>query len=352
MRAALSARIRIKEEKMLASDIRMLPGADLGLTLLGLGCAQMGNLYRVTAREEVQSAFDAAWNAGIRYFDTAPYYGHTRSERRLGALLTERPRTEYVVSTKAGRLLVPDAEIGQEANGFVAPLPFRPVFDYTHDGILRAFDESCQRLGIIDPDIIYIHDIGSAQHGVLHDHYWQQITAGGGFKALLRLRDEKGVRAVGLGVNEWPVIQAAMDHIDVDVAMLAGRYTLLEQDSLSFLDLCHRRKTAIVVAGVYNSGILAGNRKFNYADAPTELVTRVECLTALCGRHGISQQTAALHFALAHPAVASVVVGARNGQQVTETVAFLQASVPDAFWRDLRDVGLVAAGVPLPGGDA
>lgn len=334
---------------MLASDTRTLPRGDIALTVLGLGCAQMGNLYRVTSRDEAQSAFDEAWKAGIRYFDTAPYYGHTRSERRLGTLLTDHRRSDYVLSTKAGRLLVPDSEIGPEANGFIAPLPFQPVFDYTHDGILRAFEESCQRLGIIDPDIIYVHDIGSAQHGALHDHYWQQITAGGGFKALRRLRDEKGVRAVGLGVNEWQVIQAAMDHIDLDVAMLAGRYTLLEQESLEFLNHCRERETAIVVAGVFNSGILAGNGKFNYADAPDCLVMRVRNLTELCTRHGVSLQTVALQFALAHPAVTSVVVGARTGQQIAENVAHLQGTIPPTFWSDLRQGGLIADGVPLPG---
>jgi D-threo-aldose 1-dehydrogenase len=337
---------------MLASDTRTLPNGNLALTVLGLGCAQMGNLYRVTSREEAETAFDAAWEAGIRYFDTAPYYGHTRSERRLGTLLTDHPRSEYVVSTKAGRVLEPDATVGPEANGFIAPLPFRPVFDYTHDGILRAFDDSCQRLGIIDPDILYIHDIGRAQHGELHDHYWHQITTGGGFRALRRLREEKGVRAIGLGVNEWPVIRAAMDHVDIDVAMLAGRYTLLEQESLAFLNHCLDRKTAIVIAGVYNSGILAGNRKFNYADAPEELVARVEGLDEHCRRHGVSLQTSALRFALAHPAVASVVVGARNGRQIAENVDFLQAPVPDAFWKDLREAGLVSDEAPLPFSEA
>lgn len=334
---------------MLAIPKRPLPRQQLSLTAIGLGCAQMGNLYRVTPQAEAQGAFDAAWQAGIRYFDTAPYYGHTRSERRLGTMLTDHPRSEYTISTKVGRVLVPDGSLGPEENGFIAPLPFRPVFDYTHDGIMRSFEDSCQRLGIIDPDIIYVHDIGGMQHGAAHFHYWDQITTGGGFRALERLRSEGAVRAVGLGVNEWQVIRDAMQHLDLDIAMLAGRYTLLEQESLGFLDHCLREGMAIAAAGVFNSGILAGNRKFNYAEAPEALLQTVARIEAVCARHGVSLQAAAIQFVLAHPAVATVVLGARNAAQVTDNVARCNETIPDAFWSDIREQGLVAEGAPLPG---
>lgn len=327
---------------------RKLPLADLSTSVMGLGCAQMGNLYRVTPYEEAKGAFDAAWNRGVRYFDTAPHYGHSRSELRLGTMLGDKPRREFVVSTKVGRLMVPDANIGEEANGFISPLPFRGVYDYSHDGILRSFEDSQKRLGVIDPDILYIHDIGPVTHGEKDTLYWSQLTDGGGFKALARLRDEGSTKAVGLGVNEWDVIARAMDVFDVDVAMLAGRYTLLEQGSRDFLDRCAQVGTAIVIAGPFNSGILAGNRKFNYDDAPSELLARVETLQQVCDSFSVNLQAAALQFPLAHPAVVSVVSGARNAAQVDANADWFEETIPADFWAELKARGLIDADAALP----
>ncbi|MBB4008741.1 aldo/keto reductase [Allorhizobium taibaishanense] len=327
---------------------RKLPRADLSTSIMGLGCAQMGNLYRLTPYEEAKGAFDAAWDRGVRYFDTAPHYGHSRSELRLGTMLGDKPRGEFVVSTKVGRLMVPDATIGEEANGFVAPLPFRGVYDYSHDGILRSFEDSQKRLGVIDPDILYIHDIGPVTHGEKDAHYWSQLTDGGGFTALARLRDEGATKAVGLGVNEWEVIARAMDVFDVDVAMLAGRYTLLEQGSRGFLDRCTKAGTAIVVAGAFNSGILAGNRKFNYDEAPSELLARVETLQQVCDSYSVNLQAAALQFPLAHPAVVSVVSGARNASQLNANADWIEEAIPADFWAELKARNLVDAEAVLP----
>ena len=337
---------------MKVSDKRKLPKRPVDLTLMGLGCAQMGNLYRLTPYEEAKGAFDAAWQGGIRYFDTAPYYGHTRSERRLGTMLTDHERADYKVSTKAGRVMVPDASVGPEENGFVAPLPFRPVFDYSYDGILRSFEASQQRLGIVDPDVLYVHDIGSAQHDEQHDYYWAQLTAGGGFRALDSMRDQGLVSAVGLGVNEWQVIQDAMQVFDVDVAMLAGRYTLLEQESLPFMDGCAKAGTAIVIAGAFNSGILAGNRKFNYDDATPEIMARVEALEKACLDFDVKIQAAALQFPLAHTAAVSVVSGARNASQITSNIAWFEEVIPAEFWLELRARGLVCEAAPFPSSEA
>lgn len=333
---------------MKASDIRKLPKSGLGLTALGLGCSQMGSLYKVMSYDQARGTFGAAWQAGIRYFDTAPYYGHTRSERRLGTMLTEHGISGYTVSTKVGRLMMPDDIVGAEENGFVEPLPFRPVFDYSHDGILRSFDASRHRLGLNRIDILYVHDIGRAQHGDRHEHHWHQLTKGGGFDALDRLRREGAVTAVGLGVNEWEVVRDTMAVFDLDVAMLAGRYTLLEQGSLPLLDACARNGTAIAVAGVFNSGILAGNGKFNYADAPPELLERTRALRDLCTEAGVCLQAAALQFPMAHPAVVSVVVGARDAAQIDSNVAWFEEPLPDGLWQHLRERRLVAEAAPLP----
>lgn len=334
---------------MQVSDRRILPRKGLPLTAFGLGCAQMGGLYKATSYAEAEGAFIAAWDAGIRYFDTAPYYGYTRSERRLGTMLAEKERRSFIVSTKAGRLMVPDATIGADESGWVAPLPFRPTYDYSYDGIWRSFEDSLQRLGLAHIDILYVHDIGRVTHGDQHDHYWSQLTSGGGFRALNELRDAGAVDAIGLGVNEWEVVADAMQECDLDCTMLAGRYTLLEQADFAFLDECVKRGHAIVAAGPFNSGVLAGNGKFNYGDAPPEVVTRVQALAALCEEFAVPLQAAALQFPLAHPAIVSVVSGARNAAQVVSSVAWFNHPIPADFWDALRTRNLIAEGAPLPG---
>ncbi|MCW0981857.1 aldo/keto reductase [Agrobacterium sp. BT-220-3] len=337
---------------MKVSDTRKLPRRAVEVTLMGLGCAQMGNLYRVTPYEESKGAFDKAWECGIRYFDTAPFYGYTRSERRLGTMVTEHDRGEYTLSTKVGRVMVPDATVGPEEDAYIAPLPFRPVYDYSYDGILRSFEASQQRLGVLKPDILYVHDIGSYTHGEKQQHYWEQLTSGGGFRALGKLRDEGSTGAIGLGVNEWEIVRDAMDVFDIDVAMLAGRYTLLEQQSLAFMNRCAETGVAIVVAGAFNSGILAGNRKFNYADAPADIITRVDALQGVCDEVGVSLQAAALQFPLGHPASVTVVSGARNAQQLASNIEWFEQAVPDEFWAELQKRGLISEGAPVPGGKA
>lgn len=339
----------VKVPAMKVSDKRTLPHRDVEVTIMGLGCAQMGNLYRLTPYEESKGAFDKAWDSGMRYFDTAPFYGYTRSERRLGTMVTEHDRSEYTLSTKVGRVMVPDETVGPEEDTYVAPLPFRPLYDYSYDAIMRSFEASQQRLGVLKPDILYVHDIGPYTHGDKHQHYWGQLTTGGGFKALGKLRDEGSTKAVGLGVNEWEVVRDAMEVFDIDAAMLAGRYTLLEQQSLSFMNACAEKGVGIVVAGAFNSGILAGNRKFNYKDAPADLLARVDALHDVCEEMGVSLQAAALQFPLAHPASVTVVSGARNAEQLTSNIAWFEQDIPDAFWAELHRRGLIAEGSPVPG---
>lgn len=333
---------------MRAATLRTHARSQVVVSAMGLGCAQMGNLYRVMTHAEAFGAFDAAREAGLRYFDTAPFYGFTRSERRLGTLLTDLPRDGFALSTKVGRLMRPDPTIGEEEDGYVMPLPFRPVYDYTHDGVMRAFEDSQQRLGIPCPDILYVHDIGRVTHGDRHAVYWEQLTAGGGFDALARLRSEGSVKAIGLGVNEWEIIAAAIEVADLDICLLAGRYTLLEQDSLALMDDCARRGIGLVLAGAFNSGILAGGGQYNYRAAPEDITARVAALRSACSEAGVSLQAAALQFPLAHPAALSVVVGAHDAAQVRTNVAWFEESIPPGFWGGLKARGLIAEAVPVP----
>lgn len=334
---------------MHTTDLKKLPRADLQLTALGLGCSQMGGLYRSTSAREIEDVFAAAWAAGVRYFDTAPYYGYTRSEHTLGAQLANCPRSDYVVSTKVGRLLRPDASVSPGDGGWANPYPFRPDYDYSYSGIMRSFEDSQQRLGLAQIDILYVHDIGRDTHGDQHPHYWQQLTQGRGFRALDELRQSGRVKAIGLGVNEWQVVMESMQEIDLDCTMLAGRYTLLEHNCLTpFMAHCLHRGNAIVVAGPFNSGILVGNNKFNYADAPPHVVARVQALADVCREFNVPLAAAALQFPLAHPAVVSCVAGVHTADQLQQNLAWLEYPIPVALWDALRTRGLLDPDAPVP----
>ncbi|MCP3723969.1 aldo/keto reductase [Paraburkholderia sp. CNPSo 3272] len=334
---------------MNARETRILPRSGLELTALGLGCSQLGGLYRPISWAESEALVDAAWSAGLRYFDTAPYYGYTLSERRVGQALASRAREAFSLSSKVGRLMHPDAGVRPGDDGWAEPLPFRPLFDYTYGGVMRSYEDSLQRLGTSRIDILYVHDIGAMTHGDRHPYYWAQLTDGGGFRALTQLRESGAVRAVGLGVNEWEVVVDAMNELPLDVVLLAGRYTLLEQTALDpLLEACLRTETAVVVGGVFNSGVLAGNGKFNYGDAPVEVVERVQRLTDLCGRFNVPLPAAALQFPFAHPAVVSCVIGARSVAQLQQNIAWLEQPIPAQYWRALIDDGLIAADAPVP----
>jgi D-threo-aldose 1-dehydrogenase len=320
---------------------------------LGLGTAPLGGLYRDLSDEEAHATIAAAWDAGVRYFDTAPHYGHTKAEHRLGDALRRYPRSEYVLSTKVGRRFVPRTTPYDGSEGWQNPLPFQPVYDYTYDGILRAFEDSQQRLGIVDIDILLVHDIGRLTHGDDHPVYWKQLTDGGGFRALDALRTSGAIKAVGLGVNEGAVILEAMAEFDIDCALLAGRYTLLEQAVLDdLLPSCEKRGVSILLGGAFNSGILAGgvegDLKFNYGEAPREVIERVAQLEAVCRAHRVPLAAAALQFPYAHPAVATVLTGARSADELRENVASFEQPLPAALWTSLRERGLLDRRAPAP----
>jgi D-threo-aldose 1-dehydrogenase len=333
---------------MRANDQIALPRGGLQLTRLGMGCAPIGGLYQAVSEDEARAAIDTAWDLGLRYFDTAPYYGFTLSERRLGAALRSRARGEYVVSTKAGRVMLPDQRVRPGACGWAEPLPYRPHYDYSYDGIMRSHEDSLERLGIERIDILFVHDIGRATHGQLHDRYWRQLVTGGGFRALEELRGAGRVGAIGLGVNEWEVVAAAMQECSLDCTLLAGRYTLLEQGALTpFLDDCQRLGNAIVIGGPFNSGVLAGARTFDYADAPANILARVEAIAAVCREFDTPLPAAALQFPMAHPAVVSCIPGPRDVAQLRQNAAWFDLHIPAALWQALKQRGLLDERAPV-----
>ena len=311
----------------------------LPITELGLGAAQFGNLFRETSESDAESAVESAWDAGMRYFDTAPHYGLGLTERRLGGLLQQRPRDEFVISSKVGRILEPSPETANKMDDseFVVPAASVRRWDFSRDGILRSVDESLARTGLDRLDILYLHD---------PDDFWEQASTEG-INALIELREQGVVRAVGAGMNHAAPLADLIRKADVDIVMVAGRMTLLEHDALDdLLPLALERNVGVVAVGVYNSGILAedrpeGGARFNYADAPSEVLQRANALADICERHGVSLPEAAIAFPLLHPAVVSVVLGARNAEQVIGNVERYTSRVPAELWTDLHTAGLI-----------
>ncbi|RXZ47062.1 aldo/keto reductase [Agromyces binzhouensis] len=309
------------------------------LTELGFGAAQLGNLYRPTGDEEARAAVDAAWDAGIRYFDTAPHYGLGLSERRLGDALRDRPRDEFVLSTKVGRLLVPSGypEGTMDDGGFAVPATLRREWDFSRDGVRRSVEASLERLGLDRIDIAYLHD---------PDDHGEQAHAEA-IPALVELRDEGVVGAIGAGMNQSAMPAEFVARHDVDVIMLAGRYTLLEQGALDdLLPLALERGVGIVAAAVYNSGLLskprpAADATYDYGPAPADVLARANAIADVCEEFGLSLPDAAVAFPLRHPAVVSVVVGMRTADQVAGTVDRYGVAIPEEFWLALSERGLV-----------
>ena len=334
---------------------RELGSTGLPICTLGFGGAGIGNLYRELRDEDAGAAVREAFQAGVRYFDTAPFYGFGLSELRLGkALAGTQPAP--VISTKVGRRLVPtgpqDASVGRE--GYFSPRPFAPVFDYGYDAVMRSHAESLERLGAARVDILLCHDIGRMTHGESHDARMREFLDGG-YRAMRELRDSGAVRAIGLGVNEWEVCVELLACCDLDCILLAGRYTLLEQPALEkLLPLCEQRRVSIICGGPFNSGILAAGSRagagahYNYAAPPAAVLDRVRRLEESCAEYDVPLQAAALQFPLGHPAIASVVAGCANGAEARNCAALFSHPIPPAFWRALRERGLIDVRAPLP----
>jgi D-threo-aldose 1-dehydrogenase len=327
---------------------RQIGRTGLRVTELGLGCATLGGSRIGVARDAAEAIVSAAWEAGVRYVDTAPFYGVGQAERCVGDALRDRPRDEWVLSTKVGRLLRPNST-GIHPDGRHHPLPFDPIYDYSYDGLMRSFEDSFQRLGLARIDILYVHDIGVYQHGAEAHPALMRTLRDSGYRALERLRDSGAVQAIGIGVNEREVLLEAMEWGAWDAFLLAGRYTLLEQAPLDdLLPKCVAAGTSIVIGGPLNSGILAGRDTWNYNPAPPAVVERVKALAAICDAHHVPLAAAALQFPLAHPAVAAIIPGPRNAEEFRANLDLLRHPIPAALWADLRQAGLLHPDAPVP----
>lgn len=335
---------------MQSIDRRPLGRSGLLTTRLGFGSAPLGDLYERLPPDQAMATVAAAWQAGVRFYDTAPLYGHGLAELRLGAELRRHRRDDFLLSTKVGRVYRPGADPGR-SGGYVGALPFTAAYDYSYDGAMRSLEQSLLRLGVDRVDILLIHDVDVWTHGrdAIEQRFAEAMN--GAYRALEDLRRQKVVGAIGVGINEADLCARFARAGDFDCFMLAGRYTLLEQGALDdFLPLCVEKGIGILLGGVFNSGILAGGTAYNYAAASPAVVARVEALRRVCAAHGVPLATAALHFAAAHPAVASLVLGAVRPEEVQANAAALAHAVPAALWSDLRAAGLVRADAPVPGG--
>lgn len=337
-----------------ASDRRRFvtrAGRELNFTAMGFGSAPLGNYLRPLSEADCDLTVSAAWDSGMRYFDTAPLYGLGLSEMRVGRLLAQRPRNEFIVSTKVGRLLTPCAK--EEVNGFffVETPQVRFHYDYTYDGVMRSYEASLKRLGLDRVDILYVHDICGLVHGgrEASEARIQELVDEGGWRALTELRDSGAVAAIGAGVNEWEPCARLLELVDPDLFLLAGRYTLLEQVPLETLfPECARRGVRIVAGGPYNSGILAGGSTYNYAEAPAEVMTRAREIDSVCQTHGVTLPAAALQFILANPLVVSVIPGGQTARETRHNAAVLNEPIPPELWRDLKDRQLLHWQSPTP----
>lgn len=328
----------------------------LKVSTLGFGAASIGNLYKAVSDDEARNTLRATIESGINLFDTAPRYGLGLSERRVGDALRKLECSEYVISTKVGRLLTPDvlANTNQLRYEFDTPMPFDAHYDYTYDGIMRSYEDSLQRLGLASIDILLVHDIGPFTHGEKDSYYYKQLKSSG-YKALEELRKNKQIKAVGLGVNETEICERAMDLGQFDCFLLAGRYSLLEQDAINtFLPKCIEHGASIVLGGPYNSGILATGVKensspmYDYAPAPQEIVSRVASIEEVCQQYHITLAAAALQFPLAHNAVSTVIPGLGSERRVLKTVDLFNEKIPTEFWQTLKTKGLIHEDAPTP----
>ena len=327
----------------------------VALTRMGFGGAPLGNLYRKVSDEDAQSALGAAFDAGIRFFDTAPQYGLGLSEQRFGQAISRFGRDNIQLSTKVGRLLFDCAPHEVTPEAFVDVPQKRIVFDYSYDGVMRSYEDSLTRIGTQSADILLVHDVCAFSQGsqAASDAKVRELFDHGGYRALVELRDSGEIAAIGAGVNEWQVCERLLGLGDFDGFLLAGRYTLLEQDALdSFLPLCAQRDVGIILGGPYNSGILAtgavAGAKYNYDDAPADIMSRVRRIQDVCASHDTPLIAAALQFVLGHPCVKTVIPGAVSAAEVQANVALLDYSIPDGLWSDLRDQGLIRPDAPIP----
>lgn len=333
-------------------DRKRLGRVDLDLTAFGFGTAPVGNIFREIDEETSDAMFQRSWDRGIRYFDTAPMYGHGLSELRTGYSLRWKDRDEFVLSSKVGRVLKPARKQDIDYAPWTNAGRFTVEFDYSYDGTMRSFEDSLQRLNLESIDICFIHDIDRFIRGEDQPEVFRQAMDGC-WKALSRMRDQGVVKAVGVGVNEWEVCHEALVQRDFDCFLLAGRYTLLEQEPLDeFLPLCEQRGAAVVVGGGFNSGILAtgavDGAKYDYSPAPPAVLERVKRIEAVCALHEVPLPAAAMQFVVAHPVIASFIAGTRTVAQLDSNLAWFSQPIQPDFWAELKHEGLLRDDAPVP----
>ncbi|MGB0603991.1 MAG: aldo/keto reductase [Candidatus Latescibacterota bacterium] len=318
--------------------------SGLQVTRLGLGCAAIGGLYGDIPDDQATQVVHKALDLGLNLFDTAPLYGSGKSEERLGRALRDVPRDAYVLASKVGRLLVASDDDQRDGSIFDNPPPFKPVFDFSYDGVMRSFEDSLKRLGVDRIDILHIHD---------PDAHWKEAIEGA-YPALERLRSEGVISAVSAGMNQWEMLARFAREGDFDCFLLAGRYSLLDQSALDeLLPLCTEKNIGIMAGGTYNSGILAKGAKpgatYNYGEAPADIMQKAQAIEAVAERHGVDVKAAASQFVFAHPAITCIIPGTRQPARVEENFNLLIDEIPSAFWDDLRAENLVHESAPLPG---
>ena len=334
---------------------RRLGKTDMDIPQFGFGGAPLGELFTRVTDADAEATLDAAWQAGVRYFDTAPWYGRGQSEHRIGRFLYRQPRDQFVLSTKVGRVFYPPRNPAAFDTGFWAGgLHFEHRFDYGYDGIMRSYEDSLQRLGLNRIDLLVIHDLDWGHHGTdaAVDAYLAQLKTSG-WRALEELKSAGLIKGIGAGVNELGTIPRFLDIVDVDFFLLALRYTLMEQDTLdSELPACQARDVGIIVGGVFSSGILATGAvpgaKYNYADADDAALDKVRRIEAVCRRHDVPLIAAAAHFPLHHPSVASVIPGGITPAHVRSNLDHLRHEIPTDLWAELKHEGLLRADAPTP----
>lgn len=325
---------------------------DLDVTAFGFGTAPVGNIFREIDDNTSDAMFQQSWDAGVRFYDTAPMYGHGLSELRTGHSLRWKNREDYVLATKVGRVLKPARKDEIEYAPWTNAGRFQMEFDYSYDATMRSFEDSLQRMGLEYIDILFIHDIDRFTRGDEQPEVFE-TAMDTCWKALRDLRDQKVVKAIGVGVNEWEVCHAALERHDFDCFLLAGRYTLLEQEALNkFLPLCEERGAAVVVGGGFNSGILATGAiegaKYNYSPAPADIMNRVSQIEAVCQEFNVPLPAAALQFVVAHPAIPTFMSGTRNVDQLQQNLEWFSHPIPAEFWAALKQKGLLREDAPTP----
>ncbi|WP_334174599.1 aldo/keto reductase [Pseudoxanthobacter sp.] len=337
---------------MTPSEMRVFGRSGLLVSAFAFGAAPIGNFRKEIDDATSDAMVRRAWDAGVRFFDTSPLYGHGLSELRLGHALRWMPRDEYVISTKVGRLLKParrsEIDFAPWANAAANTLHF----DYSYDGTMRSVEDSLQRLALERIDIAFIHDVDRYTHGDAQPDMFRQAMDGA-WRALAQLRSEGVVKAIGVGVNEWDVCQQALERHDFDAFLLAGRYTLLEQEAQeTFLPMCAARNVAVVVGGGFNSGILATGAvpgaRYNYAPAPAAVMERVARIEEVCRAFAVPLPAAALQFVVAHPAIPAFCAGTRTVEQLEQNLAWFSHPIPAAFWQTLIARGLLREDAPVP----